>query len=519
MSPFDQARVIQFLQDPSSHAPIPDNVQRLETHGAIVFLAGDTAYKIKKAVRFSYMDFSTLELRRRACQRELEINQPHAPELYLGLTAITLAVDGKLAMSGPGVPVEWCVRMRRFPQCDLLSARAGSGPLDAGLCQGLAQAIADYHRDAPKLDLADNADRLAHTTDDVCRQLRTHAGRLGSRNVEEFSGLLRQNLASARDMLTERGKSGFVRRVHGDLHLGNIVVWKGRPVLFDAIEFDEDIATIDTLYDLAFLLMDLEHRGQRLAANRILNRYLWHGGGTSNLQALAAMPLFLGLRAGVRAMVLADRALQGNGTPRTACIEQARGYLARATASLAPPRPTLIAVGGLSGTGKSTLAARLAPLLGAAPGALHLRSDLERKSLHGVTETDRLPATAYSRQASMRVYEVLLEKAGVALDAGHAAIVDAVFAQPQERDAIEQVASARKIPFSGLWLEAPPEVLRGRVDQRRGDASDADAAVVEKQLTYELGSINWTRLASNSPLDDLVDRAKLELPGIQASRS
>ena len=413
MSQPDQTGVVRFLEGPMAYTPAPPCVERLETHGALVFLAGDVALKIKKSLRFSYMDFSTLELRRRACLRELEINRPHAPDIYLDVVAITREVGDRLAIGGRGEPVEWCVRMRRFAQSDLLSAKAEAGELDPGLCHRLAEAVLAYHRTAPRIAVADSGDRLARIADDICRQLLAHAPSLGSADVDRLGEQLRRHLLMTKPILSMRDRNGFVRRVHGDLHLGNIVLWKGAPVLFDAIEFDEEIATIDTLYDLAFLLMDLDHRGQRPAANRILNHYLWRSDDVADLEALAAMPLFLALRAGVRSMVLAQRAQQEKAAPRQDDLARARRYLLRAIEYLAPVEPILVAVGGLSGTGKSTLAARLAPKLGAAPGALHLRSDLERKALFGAAETEPLPAAAYSPEAGARVYATLTQKAGL----------------------------------------------------------------------------------------------------------
>jgi uncharacterized protein len=507
-----QEATIRFLGNRASYAPVPGMVERLETHGAIVFLAGDTAYKIKKTVCFPYMDFSTLELRRRVCLRELEINKPHAPDIYRDVVAITRAVDGHLAINGEGEPVEWCVRMRRFAQTDLLSAVAEQGGLDAGLCHRLAEAVVAYHRASPMVDGVDWPGRLARVADDICLQLVPQAELIGPAEVATFGARARQGIERAHSSLTNRSRDGFVRRVHGDLHLGNIVLWHGAPVLFDAIEFNEDIATIDTLYDLAFLLMDLDHRGQRASANRVLNRYLWLSRDARDVDALDALPLYLSLRAAVRALVLLQRALQAAAPVRTDIVERSREYLKRAAGYLEPSKPKLVAVGGLSGTGKSTLAAALAPLFGTTPGALHLRSDLERKALFNCAETDRLPPSTYTRDNSARVYAALLEKAGRALRAGHSVIVDAVCAAPEERAAIERLAHRLGVTFQGLWLDAPPAVLRERVTQRRGDASDATADVVDRQLALDTGSISWARLASEGSRTALLEAAVAKLP-------
>jgi predicted kinase len=265
-------------------------------------------------------------------------------------------------------------------------------------------------------------------------------------------------------------------------------------VLFDAIEFNDEIATLDTLYDLAFLLMDLDRREQRAAANAVFGRYLWRSRSASDLDALAALPLMLALRAGIRAMVAADLARQQTGDAAERSGAEAKTYFTAALGYLMIHRPRLIAVGGLSGTGKSSLAAVLAPLLVPSPGALHLRSDLERKALFGAEPTDRLGAEAYAGEVTARVYAGIADQARRALGAGHPVIADAVYARPEERAAIEQVARDAGVAFDGLWLTAAAGELKRRVAGRLGDASDATPAVVERQLQLETGIIGWRAL-------------------------
>ncbi len=329
-------------------------------------------------------------------------------------------------------------------------------------------------------------------------------------DVDGFAHAAQVQLTRAAAILDERARCGYVRRCHGDLHLGNIVLWGGRPLLFDAIEFDEAIATVDTLYDLAFLLMDLDRHRQRSAANVVLNRYLWRDGVDLTLRGLQALPLFLGCRAGIRAMVTADRAAQEqDDAAAQADRETARGYLRAALEYLQPAPPRLVAVGGLSGTGKTTLAAALAPELGSAPGAVHVRSDLERKALFGVEETVRLPAQSYTAEASAEVYAIVLRKARLALAAGQSVVVDAVYAAPEERSAVEDLAAELGVLFQGLWLTAPADTLAARVDARRGDASDATSQVLRQQLTWQLGVLSpaWTMLDAGGSAQEAHRRA------------
>ena len=486
----EQAAVIAFLAAPGTLAA-GVTAERLETHGAHVFLAGDHAFKIKRAVRHSYMDFSTLALRRRALERELEINRGSAPEIYLDLMAITREAGGSLALGGAGVPVEWALRMRRFEQTSLFSHLASKG-LPAETLNALGDEVHRSHAAAPVAPGSGTLARLLGVIDQI-------TGGLGeapdlAATLEGFRAAATRQVQQHGALIERRAAAGMVRRCHGDLHLENIVLWHGRPTLFDAIEFDEDLATVDTLYDLAFLLMDLEQRAGRPAANLVLNRYLWRSQSMFDLEGLALLPPFLALRAGVRAMVCLQRARLASAETRRGLERSGRSYLDAAIAYLEPPAARLIAVGGFSGTGKSTLARALGPRLGPAPGAVHLRSDLERKALHGVDELQRLPASAYSAAEGRRVYEALSCKARAALAAGHAVIADAVFSTPEERAAIEAVAREQHIAFDGLWLTASAAVLAGRIARRTNDASDATADVLHAQVQRGTGHMTWREI-------------------------
>jgi uncharacterized protein len=507
-----QEEIIAFLSNPASYSPAPDRVELMETHGALIFLAGHAAFKIKRAVRFDYMDFSTVELRHRTCLRELEINKPHAPEIYLDVVPITCEVGKQFQINGRGEPVEWVLRMRRFSQSDLMSTIADKGLLEAQLCRLLADAVVAYHRGSPSVEVSDAGVRLGAIADSIAVELARHEPHIASLDASSLRDGVRRQIERLGLLLVKRDGEGYVRRCHGDLHLGNIVLWKAAPVLFDAIEFDEAIATIDTLYDLAFLLMDLDHRGQLTAANAVLNRYLWSCQDVAQLDGLAAMPLFCALRAGIRAMVLAQRAAQEEGGSRIADRVRAQSYLTHAKSYLRPAEPFMVAVGGLSGTGKSTLAAALAQHVGQVPGAVHLRSDLERKALFKHAELDRLPPEAYSIDASAEVYAILLDKAAKVLAAGHGVIVDAVFIAPEERAAIEHCAKRLQVQFLGIWLEAPQPVMRDRVAQRRNDASDATVDVVDQQLARDAGQISWARIAAGGSREASLQRAISLLP-------
>jgi uncharacterized protein len=501
----EEREVVALMADPATYPGHPSRVEVIETHIGRVFLAGDEVYKVKKRVHLRFVDFSTLHARHAAAVREMELNQPHAPHIYLGLVPIVRTPEGQLQLGGRGEPIEWAVRMRRFPQEAVLSHREEEGPLTEELAKSLADMVARYHQDSPISGACDGAQILAP----VVRQL-SGALSYGHADVAESLVATFERVSS---LLTERGNAGCVRRCHGDLHLGNIVLIDDVPVPFDALEFSEALATIDVLYDLAFLLMDLEGRNDRHAANTILNAYVAFEPVGGEIEGLACLPLFLACRAAVRAVVAMARSEQLVAEEQAELYAEVRRNAEQSRRYLAPVPPLVIAVGGLSGTGKSTLTAELAPLVGPAPGALQLRSDVERKRLFGVPETQRLDRQHYRIGVAQRVYSILEDNARRALKAGHAVVVDAVFAKPEERDAIEAVAREAGCAFVGLWLTAPEELLIARVEQRQGDASDADRRVVREQLRYDLGDIAWISIdAAGTPWQS-VDHAKVALIG------
>ena len=500
----EHARVVAFLSDPAAHGGAA--VEVAQTHGALVFLAGDRAYKLKRDISYDYLDFSTPERRRAMLQRELDLNRAAAPEIYDGLVAVTRTATGGFELGGVGQPVEWVLRMRRFPAEAELAEIARRDGIDPALADAIGAVVARYHADAAPAATDDGAGRIGRVIADILSSLADMEDALDPAAVARLRGAAEAALRRVAPLLDARARAGFVRRCHGDLHLGNLVVIKGRPVPFDALEFDERLATTDVLYDLAFLLMDLMHAGLRPAANRVLGRYLAHADTPDHHDGLAALPLFLALRAAIRAMVAVQRARLAKDPAEGRA--EARGYLADAAAYLDPPGPALVAVGGLSGSGKTTLAAGLAPGIGAAPGAVHLRSDIERKIMFGVDPLEPLPAEGYRSEVGAQVYERLRERAARALRAGHSVLLDAVHDIDAERAAAEALAARAGVPFAGLWLEADPQALVARVSARRGDASDADAAVVRRQLEAAPAAVDWHTVDASGSAPETQARAR-----------
>jgi aminoglycoside phosphotransferase family enzyme/predicted kinase len=483
-----QDEAIAFLAAPASHGAA--KVERIDTHGAVVFLAGDRAYKLKRAVAFSYMDFSTVAKREAACRAELTLNRRIAPELYLAVQAIRRRGDGSLGFDGEGEAIDWVVVMRQFDQDQLFDRLAERGELNDATIVALSQVIAAFHHRAEVTpDRGGSAAMTAQIASDEKNLQLAAPTVFDSDACAALVRSWRTILARNADILDARRADGKVRRCHGDLHLRNICLWQGKPTLFDCIEFSDAIACIDVLYDLAFLLMDLRHRRLDRFANLVFNTYL---DIADEADGLAALPLFLSLRAAIRAHTgVAAARTQGDAVKSQRETATAQSYFAMAQALLAPAPPRLVAIGGLSGTGKSTLARALAPALGAAPGARLLHSDAIRKRLFGLELHERLPPEAYAPEVGARVYARQREAAAAVLRSGPSVIVDAVFARPEERDAAAKVARDCGSAFTGLWLAAPAAALRGRVARRKGDMSDATVEVLETQLDYDLGAIDW----------------------------
>ena len=460
----------------------------IETHISWLLLVGDEAFKIKKPLRLPFLDFSTLALRRAACQDELRLNLRFAPDLYRAVVTITDAGAGRVAIDGSGPVLEYAVHMRRFEQADLLSELAARGQLGADIIDRLAARVEAAHDHAPRLPdgapwgaasevwvwVAENFESLRGLpVDPTARQ-----------SLAWLEAWTQAEHARVAPHLDARRAAGMVRECHGDLHLGNIVLLGGRPWPFDCIEFNPALRWLDPMSDVAFLIMDLRERGLGSLAWRFASAYLQHGGDYEGLRVLR---YFAAYRALVRAKVTALRLTQPGMTD--AGLDRARSelatYIGLAEGFARERRPLLLLTHGLSGSGKSHLAAGLVERL----GLLQLRSDLERKRLFGLASSARsgspLDAGIYTPEATRVTYDRLAALAGMALDEGYPVLVDATFLRRAERERFRGLAAERGADSLILDLEAPLDCLAQRLRARAAegrDASEADLAVLHRQL-------------------------------------
>jgi len=480
------ARLIDALSRPDRYPHPVEHVETLQTHISYVLLAGEYAYKVKKPVNLGFLDFSTLDARRRCCEEELRLNRRTAPDIYLATVRITGSETAPV-LDGQGPPIEYAVKMRRFAQEALLDGVAKRGELSPTLVDALARKIAAFHA---TIDIAGAVSRFG-TPDRVMappRENFDHIEKLigDSPDVAQLQRLqawTEREGARLATVFTERRRAGFVRECHGDLHLGNIALIGDDPTPFDCIEFNADLRWIDVMSEVAFLVMDLaDHRLPGLAM-RFLNAYLEE---TGDYPGLAVLRYYMVYRAMVRAKVACIRAHQSGlaGGARTAMENEYRGYFHLAEHLARRGRIALTLTQGLSGSGKTTVAGMLAERL----GAIRVRSDVERKRLFGLPVAARTGSAVgggiYDPDATRRTYARLADLARVVLDAGWPVIVDATFLRDAERAAFRSLGRELSAPVIMVSCTAPDSELRRRIlarEQARSDASEAGLAVLALQ--------------------------------------
>ncbi len=474
--------LIEALRKPAAW-PFPvQSVEHLETHISHLFLVGEFAYKVKKPLDLGFLDFSTLEKRHFYCQEELRLNRRMAPGLYLAVVPITRDEAGDYLVEGEREAVEYAVKMRRFDQDRLFDRLSLTGRL----IDELAQRVAEFHAGLPPAPEESDWGRPEKVWTPVVQNFR-QIGELGcfpalGERLERLETRARHFYERLVPLLEQRKRGGWIRECHGDMHLGNIALVDDQVMVFDGIEFNPALRWIDTANDIAFLLMDLERRGMQRFAWRFLNRYLELLG---DYQAVALLDFYKAYRAMVRAKVAAIRLAQEEGAD-SRLEQEFNEYLAYAETCFADKvEPTLYITFGLSGSGKSRFCLEARERC----DLLHLRSDLERKRLFGLSpEADSRSAVEggiYTPEATERTYGRLAELARSILGAGCSVVVDATFLEASRRQVFRKLAREMGAGYRILAFEAPEQVLRQRIiarAERGGDPSEADLAVLERQL-------------------------------------
>jgi uncharacterized protein len=474
------AAIEQMLEPKFYPHPVTEPIELMQTHVSYVLLTGDYVYKLKKPVNFGFLDYSTVELRQQFCEAEIQLNQRGAKELYLEVLPIALK-DGKYGFGSDGEIVDYALKMVQFPQDTLLSNMFEAGTITPDQMIEMGKVVANYHaiaRTDEYISSFGQVGKVRQSIDENYAQTTGYIGRAQTQAQFDATKAYTDNFFAQRpELFNQRREGGFIRECHGDLHLRNICRWHDRTLLFDCIEFNEPFRFVDTMYDVAFAVMDLEARGRKDFGNIFLNTYLEQTGDWEGVQVL---PLYLSRQAYVRAKVtsflLDDPNIPAPEKDRAA--QTASDYYRQAWEYTSPKQGKILMLSGVSGSGKSTLGKQLAQ----EQGGIHLRSDAVRKHLGGIPldakGDDRLYSPAMTQQTYMRLLEI-----GTKLAArGETVILDAKYDRVALRQLVIDTATSQNIPIKIIHCSAPESVLRDRLNQRQGDIADATADLLESQL-------------------------------------
>lgn len=479
------------------------NIELVQTHISLVFLTGDYAYKLKKALNFGFLDFSTLDKREHFLQEEIRMNKAIAPELYLEVLPITLAGD-KYILGGEGEAVEYVLKMREFPQENLFINLFTAGKLDIAQMEELGKITAQFHSQAQTNDYIRSFGTVAkirEAFDENYQQTEKYIGIVQTQpQFDETKAYTDKFFAQKEELFQARIEQNKIKECHGDLHLKNICLWQNKIQLFDRIEFNEPFRFVDVMYDVAFAVMDLEARNKQDFANAFLNTYLEQTGDWSGLQLLN---LYLSRQAYVRAKVTSFL-LDDAGIPETVKQEAAKtaaDYYKQAWAYTQNQEGKIILMSGLSGSGKTTLAKQIARLI----NAIHIRSDAVRKHLAGIPLNEKGGDEIYSDEMNHKTYDRMLELGIVLANIGFPVILDAKYDRVALRQKAIEAATANKISLKIFNCTAPTEVLRDRLNSRSEDISDATADLLSSQ---QAKAEEFTQ--EEKPYVNIIDTSKVD---------
>lgn len=494
------------------YGPEVTKVEYSETPNAYIFLAGPRAFKLMKAKPSSIFDLSTIAARQAACLMELSRSRPMAPTLYRGVVRVVRDDDGHLVLGGDGTVVDWLIAMNRFDQNALFDRRYKSDSSDHEGMMQLADIVAYFHVTAPR-------DYTYGGMAGIREEIERYVSGTAIPDLDQPDAMweaLRQKISQALDknaeLLDARRAKGLVRQCHGDLHLGSICLFEDRPTPFGAAGMSDMLFRIDILYDIARLLADMISRRLYRQSNYFFNHYMDACGGHDGV---SVMPLFLAVQSIRHAVILRESIpYLGHEKKKTETWRRISTLVKQAGNYFIPSKPCLVALGGLSGSGKTHLAREIAPFLGRAPGAVILRTDVMRKRILGIDLDENLDADGYTPSMSGRAYGDLYSVASSILRSGYSVVVDAVCASPEQRQVLENVASSEGAAFWGFWLQAPAELLMKRARKHKDSGWEA-MDILRLQLSRDTGEIRWTRLDTSFSKEETVRRAYGALDALQ----
>lgn len=486
----DQSDIIKALSTPAIYGKNVKKVTKMESHIALIFLAGDMVYKLKRAVIYPTVDFSSPEKRKLACIAEMKRSTVYAPHLIIGIKPIRRLKNGKIRIGGHlGQEVDTVIVERRIPQKHLLDFLLPSPSFDRFETMDLAEQLAELHTKAKTFRSKWGVSAIRSLILNIETTLGYFPEIFNPVKVNSLTHASLDMLKQHERLITFRQKTGRVKKCHGDLSLSNIAYDKKRFLFFSPIEYNENLDCIDTLYDLAYVTMDLEMKGLRRLSNILFNHYMSY---MNDIEGFPLFPLYQSLRASFRATVYAKRTALLSGEEKRKATLHAKEYFALARRFMADFKPILIACGGLSGSGKSRIAREIGGVMAPAPGAVILRDDVIKKQITGLAPHQRFNKTLDTPAFEKIVYDVLRQQATTALRTGACVIVDALFNDAVQRKGIEKLAQKMGIPFLGLWMDAPLNVRTMRVKRRKRNPSDIRKEdELESQLNLKTGKISW----------------------------
>lgn len=501
----DQTDVIETLRNPKTYGKNINTVEVRMSHIAIIFFAGDYVYKLKRAVIYPGVDFSTAEKRKLACIAEMKRSTVYAPHLIIGIKPIKRLKNGTIKIGGiSGEEIDTVIVEKRLPNKAILSFLLPSSNFDRFEAMDLAEHLADLHTKAKVFHNKWGVDVIQNIILDNESILSCFPSSI---NLAQLNTLTRQSLEILKrneNLVKFRQKSGFIKKCHGDLLLSNIAYDKGKFLFFSPVEYNDSLDCIDTLYDLAFLTMDLEVKGLRRLSNIIFNHYMSY---MNDIEGVPLMGLYQSMRATGRAAVWAKTSALLSGEEKQHAIRQTQKYFELACHFLIDFSPVLIACGGLSGSGKSRIAREIGGLMNPAPGAVILRDDVIKKQITGLSPHQRFNKTKNSPAFDKIIYEVLRQQASCALQNGSTVIVDALFDNEYERMAIQALADSLNTPFIGLWMDAPLNIRKQRVQIRKNATSHCrQEKELDCQLCLETGHISWHQINTDMPKEDTIQQ-------------